>query len=94
MSRWTGRFPGYPPGFLAAIDKAVQVLSKNRIPSATDWLELIRRGEEETTEPAAQMARPVTMPQSSVVASNMGYIIGAGLVFVAAAGFGLWSLLG
>jgi hypothetical protein len=28
-----------------------------------------------------------------VLASNLGYIIGAGIVFVAAAGAGIWSLL-
>jgi hypothetical protein len=36
-----GRFPGYPPGFLAAIDKAMNILPKDRLPSARAWLDLI-----------------------------------------------------
>jgi serine/threonine protein kinase len=88
-----GRYPGYPPGFLAAIDKAVRVLSRDRIPSAADWLEIIRRGEEGGDEVAVQTPQPIAGPKPSVVASNLGYIIGAGIVFVAAAGAGIWSLL-
>ena len=88
-----GRYPGYPPGFLASIDKAVRVLSKDRIRTAADWLEIIRRGEEGGSDAVAQTAQPIVVPKPSVVASNLGYIVGAGIVFVAAAGAGIWSLL-
>lgn len=86
-----GRFEGYPPRFLASIDKALRVLSKDRIPSAADWLEIIRQGEEELAQRNAPSAPAKAMPKA--VSNNLGYIIGAGLVFGAAALFGLWSLL-
>jgi hypothetical protein len=35
-----GRFEGYPPGFLAAIDKALSTMPKQRVQSAADWLSL------------------------------------------------------
>jgi serine/threonine protein kinase len=33
-----GRFEGYPPGFLAAIDKALSTMPKQRVQSAEEWL--------------------------------------------------------
>jgi hypothetical protein len=87
-----GRFPGYPPGFLASIDKAVRVLSKDRIQSATDWLEIIRKGEAGEMDASAGAAEAKAAVPAAV-SSNMGYIIGAGSVFVMAALFGLWSVL-
>jgi hypothetical protein len=33
-----GRFEGYPPGFLAAIDKALSTMPKQRVQSAAEWL--------------------------------------------------------
>jgi hypothetical protein len=33
-----GRIEGYPPGFLAAIDKALSTLPKQRVQSAAEWL--------------------------------------------------------
>ena len=100
-----GRFPGYPPGFLEAIDKAVRVMPKDRIQSAGDWLDWIRIGEEGgplpsvlTEEPARLKTRPVTRqpvpPPGRFLQDHMGYAIGAGAVFLLA-GIGLlWSLLG
>jgi serine/threonine protein kinase len=58
----TGRVPGYPPGFLEAIDQATRVLPKDRIKSAGEWLERIRLGEEEGYVPPAAPTRPITMP--------------------------------
>lgn len=82
-----GRFEGYPPEFLAAMDKALRVLSKDRIQSASDWIEIIRSNEDDgSDDDGAANALP------AVIANNLGYFIGAGLVFVAAAGFGLFSL--
>lgn len=98
-----GRFDGYPPGFLEAIDKAVRVMPKDRIQSAGDWLDWIRIGEEGgplpaalTEEPPKLKTRPVTRPTSVPVGflqDNMGYVIGAGAVFVVAGIAVLWSLL-
>ncbi|HLQ19780.1 MAG TPA: serine/threonine-protein kinase, partial [Tabrizicola sp.] len=63
----TGRYDGYPVGFLEAIDKAVRVMPRDRMQSAGDWLDWIRVGEEEGKlptalgdQPAAPQGRPLT----------------------------------
>ncbi len=38
----TGRFEGYPDGFLQAIDKAMEVHATDRLQSALDWLRMFR----------------------------------------------------
>ncbi|WP_333815765.1 serine/threonine-protein kinase [Tabrizicola sp.] len=38
----TGRFPGYPPGYLEALDMAMNTLPKQRLQSAKDWLAMFR----------------------------------------------------
>ncbi|WP_171230445.1 serine/threonine-protein kinase [Ruegeria sp. HKCCA4008] len=38
----TGRFEGYPDGFLEAIDKAMEVHATDRLQSALDWLRMFR----------------------------------------------------
>ncbi len=38
-----GRFAGYPPGFLEAIDRALNTLPKQRVQSAKEWLVMFRR---------------------------------------------------
>jgi len=63
-----GRFEGYPPGFLQAIDKALQTLPKQRVQSAQEWLSLFRAG----------AAMPVSAPDGidaavhAVVADSLG----------------------
>ncbi len=102
--RLTGRYAGYPPGFLEAIDKSVRVMPKDRIQSASDWLDWIRIGEEGGTLPPELMSpppapkdRPTTMPAAemngSILKNNMGYVVGAGTVFVVAGIALLWSLI-
>jgi serine/threonine protein kinase len=94
-----GRFAGFPAGFLESIDKSVRVMPKERIQSASDWLEMIRVAEENpksadglaAPEPTSAVVPP-TAP-GGFLSNNMGYVIGAGVVFLAAAVFGLWSLL-
>ena len=39
----TGRIPGYPPGFLEAIDRALATLPKQRVQSAREWLLMFHR---------------------------------------------------
>jgi serine/threonine protein kinase len=99
-----GRFEGYPPGFLAAIDKAVRVMPRDRIQSATDWLDWIDRGGPPVTAaPAPAAAAPAAAPRAPApagppaapgfYAANRGYFIGAGAVFALAAIAGLVLLL-
>ena len=38
----TGRFEGYPEGFLEAIDKAMEVHATDRLQTALDWLRMFR----------------------------------------------------
>ncbi|HLQ19474.1 MAG TPA: serine/threonine-protein kinase, partial [Tabrizicola sp.] len=40
----TGRFEGYPPGYLEAIDKAMSTLPKSRVQTAAEWLGLYQSG--------------------------------------------------
>ncbi len=99
-----GRFPGYAPGFLEAIDKAVRVMPRDRIQSAGDWLDWIRIGEEGgplpsalTAEPPKPRTRPVThyvpAPRGGLLQDYMGYVVGAGAVFLIAGAAALWSAL-
>ncbi|MFP5480763.1 MAG: serine/threonine-protein kinase [Alphaproteobacteria bacterium] len=95
-----GRFNGYPPGFLEAIDKATKVLPKDRIQSAADWLELIRQGEEAAHRPPPAPA-PVEAPAAPIAArtgwQGNGFLFGVMLTVaaVALAGVGvvLYSLV-
>ncbi len=99
-----GRFQGYPDGFLQAIDKAVRVMPRDRIQSAGDWLDWIRIAEEGGPLPAAlteeapkPQSRPVThhIPpaKGGFLQDYLGYVIGAGAVFVAAGLAALWTVL-
>lgn len=40
-----GRIPGYPPGFLASIDRAMAVRASDRFATAKDWLRAMARPE-------------------------------------------------
>jgi serine/threonine protein kinase len=98
-----GRYQGYPQGFLEAIDKAVRVMPRDRIQSASDWLEYIRIAEEGGPLPAAlieEPSRPATRPltrhippRGGLLQEYRGYIVGAGAVFVVAGVAALWSML-
>jgi serine/threonine protein kinase len=93
-----GRFEGYPPGFLAAIDKAMKVMPRDRIQSASDWLDLIAEGERSLGSDPGQSGQPGADPSAStrgqgLIAANKGYLVGAGLVIVAVAIATLWTLL-
>jgi tRNA A-37 threonylcarbamoyl transferase component Bud32 len=39
----TGRFQGYPPGYLEAIDRAMNTMPKARLQTATEWLDMYHR---------------------------------------------------
>ena len=41
--RLAGRVPGYPDGFLQAVDAAMNILPKERLQSAEEWLDLISK---------------------------------------------------
>jgi serine/threonine protein kinase len=97
-----GRFPGYPTGFLALIDKAMRVLPKDRMQSATEWLEWIARGEageEPPIAPPRAVTRQVDAASSGPVSLRdpsraRGAMIGIGALVAVAAALGLWALIG
>lgn len=55
----TGRFAGYPAGFLEAIDRAMCTLPKQRLQSATEWLAMFNAAPVALAEPAAGTADAV-----------------------------------
>ncbi len=96
----TGRFTGYPLGFLESIDKAIRVMPRDRIQSASDWLEWIEQGEKgiaRAAEPAprteALPLHPPGMSRARLVQANKGYFVGIGAVLALAAFAGLWLVL-
>ena len=96
-----GRFTGYPPGFLKAIDKAVSVMPRDRIATAADWLELIREGEEAAAATPSSLPAPGGVPDplptarpdisrklDRFVANRRGFFLGIFLAaLVVGAGF-------
>jgi serine/threonine protein kinase len=95
-----GAYPGYPDGFLAAVDTALRVMPRDRIQSANDWLALIEVAEQGSGPQAVDGERPrgktVQVPDPgnrSAVRSNLGYLVGAGAVLAILAIAGLWTLL-
>ena len=72
-----GRFDGYPPNFLAAIDKALNVLPNDRLQSAQEWL-----GALEPDAPSLNKARnlnAILTPRNKLVVA-VGVVIGAVLI--------------
>jgi serine/threonine protein kinase len=54
--------PGYPPGFLETIDKAMSVLPADRHQSAADWLQILDRPAAGTVRYVALFRRAATAP--------------------------------
>jgi serine/threonine protein kinase len=90
-----GQYQGYPPGFLEAIDQAAKVMPRDRIQSASDWLELIEEAEKGAASEGEHGAVPAGRSEgkAGVVAANKGYLVGAGLVLGFVAIAALWTVL-
>lgn len=60
----SGRFDAYPPEFLAAIDRAMRVLPKERLQSTAEWFSLIKsstkRNEPLVLKPAGDLEKVLT----------------------------------
>jgi serine/threonine protein kinase len=58
----SGRFDGYEPAFLAAIDKAMSVLPKERIQSARQWISAISESQDGKVHvlPVSEVSRSAT----------------------------------
>ncbi|WP_457650733.1 serine/threonine protein kinase [Profundibacter sp.] len=91
-----GRVDGYDATFLAAIDKALNVLPKDRIQTAKEWLEMISGGVSElpTATKTAKPAAGKTSKDSSEPAksgSKMLLMTTAIVLVTAGGGFAVWK---
>lgn len=98
-----GRFDEYEPSFLAAIDKALAVLPKDRVQSASDWLEIMDGGHSNVTplkigstvahEPQKTSA---DAPKAANAAkkSNMPLLLGSAAVVALLVGVGVMTMTG
>lgn len=63
----TGRFEGYPAGFLEAIDRVMNTLPKQRLQSAREWLDMFEGNAIPAPVPAATvLAEPVPGTEDAV----------------------------
>lgn len=61
-----GRFAGFPPGFLKAIDKAMNTLPAQRLQNARDWLAMFHSATDVEGVVRALMDEPPARPVSAV----------------------------
>jgi len=96
-----GRFSDYEPEFLAAMDKALAVLPKDRVQSAREWLEMmdgdlgnvtpIKPGTAAVTDMPAPAATPTAdAPKKSM----MPVLLGSAAVVALLVGVGVMTLTG
>lgn len=92
----SGRFDGYPPGFLEAIDKALAIPPSERIQTAIEWMALLASWREgaplPATEPVptddAMVAEP-GVPAARISRSGPRALVAGVLVLAGVAGLGL-----
>lgn len=98
-----GRFSEYEPSFLAAIDKALAVLPKDRVQSAKEWMEIMEGGQSNVTPlkvGAAVAAEPQKSAKSAPVAaapakkSNMPVLLGSAAAVALLVGVGVMTMTG
>lgn len=79
-----GRIAGYDAGFLAAIDRALAILPKDRLQSAQDWLAMIQ-GQKVAAQPAATTTSPAKAKAPvMLIAAGVGALalLGAGVMLI------------
>lgn len=98
-----GRFDEYEPSFLAAIDKALAVLPKDRVQSAKEWLEIMEGGQSNVTPlkvGATTAAEPQKAAMKAAVAaapakkSNMPVLLGSAAAVALLVGVGFITMTG
>ncbi len=97
-----GRFPDYEPEFLAAMDKALAVLPKDRVQSAKEWIEIMG-GEQGNVTPLNVSSTPtetVAPAAAAAVASDtqekskMPLLLGSAAAVALLVGVGVFSMSG
>ncbi len=92
-----GRIDGYDTTFLEAIDKALNVLPKDRIQTAKEWLEMISGGVSElptatkAAKPAAGKAATTDSSEPAKSGSKMLLMTTAIVLVTAGGGFAVWK---
>lgn len=98
-----GRFPEYEPEFLAAMDKALAVLPKDRVQSAKDWIGMME-GEQGNVTPlkvGTQVANDGVARKAGTAAtsagqkkSNMPLLLGSAAAIALLIGVGVITMTG
>ena len=92
-----GRFPEYEDAFLAALDKALAVLPKDRLQSAQAWIDMIdgTHGNVTPLKVAAPAAGAATAPaEPSAPKSKMPLLLGSAAVVALLVGVGVMTMTG
>lgn len=92
----SGRFPGYPPGFLESIDSALRVLQKDRLQSASEWIALIEEGQttDAAFDPVPEEPRAAAVTGASHSPEAGGFLSRRPDILLAAGAVGLAVCLG
>jgi len=84
-----GRIPGYPKPLLASIDKALNVLPKNRYQSAREWINVLDSqptAEKSVVKPIRPIAKTNTKARATRKISKVPVLAGISVAAVIAAG--------
>lgn len=88
-----GRIEGYDEAFLAAIDKALKVLPKDRIQTAKEWMEMISGGVSElpTASKSAAVSAKTKVGEPTKSGSKMLLMTTAIILVTAGGGYAVWK---
>ena len=88
-----GRIDGYDEAFLAAIDKALKVLPKDRIQTAKEWMEMISGGVSElpTASKSAAVSAKTKVGEPTKSGSKMLLMTTAIILVTAGGGYAVWK---
>ncbi len=95
----SGHVTGFPPAFLKAMDKAMNVFPKDRIQSADAWLAMIAPGAEAADQPVTTARQASKRPVSEKVVVHAApvprppkaLLIGSAAAFAVMAGLAVWQ---
>jgi hypothetical protein len=90
-----GRFPAYEDDFLAAVDKALAVLPKDRVQSAQEWIEMMD-GDLGNVTPlnVAAAGAAEAAPAEAAAKSSMPLLLGSAAAIALLIGVGVVSMSG
>jgi hypothetical protein len=91
-----GRFSDYEDDFLAALDKALAVLPKDRVQSAKEWVEMMEGAQGNVTplKVATATAAPAEMAAAAEQKSKMPLLLGSAAAVALLVGVGVFVMSG